>query len=755
MNSRPSHGTGAEPGTDPRPGDRESGAVGDGARAPHRHQTSSPLSLVTYEVVRSNLRDLVWEQRETITHLYRPPPATVAYRANATIHSGSGEPVFFGSGSLFLAAMGDAAVRQASAAAPDQLQLADGDVLMQDHVRTGLGCVIDTCVYAPVFLQGTLFAWVTSVVDHREHWTADEAVASQLCSSRPTKIVEAGDVREDLLRAWADRFRLAGTKELLLRSQVAAATTAHHRIGEIVRRYGADAVSATMRRVAVDTAGALTARLCTLPDGEWRESRYALVHGPGEPELSRVGIKMAKVGDRIRVALDGDGPPGESLRLYDDAFRACVLDALLPLLAWDQDSGGAGFARQVEFTFWERAERETSSPGATSTRHAVALAKSLAQHLAAKMLSASDLTRDHVYASAVPASDGSSHLEGVDSDRTGFAALLVDSASAATSASSLGDGIAAGDSSRGRMHPIHGVEDVEEALPLACIYRRKGASPGGHGQWRGGGSLTSTWIAHESAEVSSSSDAAPEVATPSLTPGLFGALPASEGAGRRASEHPAPDATRPGGLRRDGRAPAPPGSVAAEWESRFAVGGAIQVMHPPGEGFGDPLLRAPDAVALDVVDGRLSREDALEIYGVVLRGLEVDSEATLHLRQAERAQRLLLSRPPRRPVQGRFEDKARGALWTVLVGSEGSGGVLACAYCRQILSRTRHAYRWGCAELEIAPGPTPDPASGEVSGGDRGELGVRQYLCPRCATVLDSEICKPQDEPTDDVDIER
>jgi N-methylhydantoinase B len=716
MHSRPSHGTEGEPGT------------------PHRHQTSPKLSPVTYEVVRSNLRDLVWEQRETITHLFRPPPATVAYRANTTIHGGTGVPVFFGAGSLFLAAMGDAAVRQASETGPDQLELTDGDVFIQDHIRTGRDCVIDTCVYAPVFLEGALFAWVTSVVDHREHRTTDEPATSHLSPSGPTKIVEAGVVREHLLRAWAGRFRLSGTKELLLRSQVAAATTAHHRIGEIVRRYGADAVSATMRRVTVDTAGALTARLHTLPDGEWRESRYALVHGVEERELSRVGIRMAKVGDRIRVGLDGDGPPCDSLVLCGDAFRACVLEALLPLLAWDQDSGGAGFARQVEFTGWERAERESSSPEAISTRRGVALATSLAQHLAAKMLSASDLTRDHVFASSVPGTDGSGPLEGVGSDRTGFAAILVDPASAATSASSLGDGMAAGDSSRGRMHPIHDVEDLEGALPLACIHRRKGASPTGHGQWRGGGSLTSTWVAHGSAEVWCSLEAAPEVATPALAPGLFGALPAFGGVGRGTSGC---------------------WSVGGEAESRFAAGGAIQIMHPPGEGFGDPLLRAPDAVAMDVVDGRLLREDALEIYGVVLRGLEVDSEATLHLRQAERAQRLLYSRPPRRPVQGRFEDKARGALWTVLVGNEGSGGVLACAYCRQILSRTRQAYRWGCAELDIPPGPTPDSSSSEVTGGDWGELRVRQYLCPRCATVLDSEICKPQDEPTDDVDIER
>jgi N-methylhydantoinase B len=646
------------------------------------------------------------------------------------MHSGTGEPVFFGPGSLFLAAMGDAAVRRATDRAPDRFETVDGDVFVQDHIRTGLGCVIDTCVYAPVFLQGELFAWVTSVVEHREHRSADGAIASQVDQrpSPPTKIVEAGSLRQDLLRAWADRFRLSGTKEHLLKAQIAAARTAQHRIGEIVQRHGAEVVSATMDRVTVDTAAALTARLSTLPDGEWRESRYALVTGSDQRGLSRMGFKMAKIGDRIEVGLDGESPLGEPLLLSRDALRACVLDALLPVLAWDQDSGGAAFARRLEFTCGEQAGQATSVQPAVSTRRAVAVATSLAQHLAAKMLSASDLTREHILASTAPGTDALSHLEGVDFEQKRFAALLVDSTSAATGASSVGDGIPAGESHRDQLRPIHSVEDVERALPLLCLYRRKGASPGGHGQWHGGGSLTSTWVGHRSARVSTSSDAAPEATLPTLTLGLFGALPAFEDAVWLASERARLET--------------------AELE-------AIQIVHPPAGGFGDPLLRAPDSVASDVADGRLSREAALEIYGVLLRGLEVDSEATLQRRQAERDQRLLRSRPPRRPEQGRLEDKARGALWTVLVGSKGSGGVLACAYCRQILSRTRGAYRWGCAELDVPLGATTDPPPNEATSGAWGELGVRQYLCPRCATVLDSEICKPQDEPTDDVGIER
>jgi len=61
---------------------------------------------------------------------------------------------------------------------------------------------------------------------------------------------------------------------------------------------------------------------------------------------------------------------------------------------------------------------------------------------------------------------------------------------------------------------------------------------------------------------------------------------------------------------------------------------------PGGGGFGDPLTRDPELVRADVLDGYVSRERALEAYGVVLEGapdrvdgaLHVDLSATQRLR---------------------------------------------------------------------------------------------------------------------------
>jgi N-methylhydantoinase B/acetone carboxylase, alpha subunit len=61
-----------------------------------------------------------------------------------------------------------------------------------------------------------------------------------------------------------------------------------------------------------------------------------------------------------------------------------------------------------------------------------------------------------------------------------------------------------------------------------------------------------------------------------------------------------------------------------------------------GGGYGDPLEREPERVLNDVEAGIVSREEAKEIYGVVIEGddLVVDLAATDKLRASLRQERL-------------------------------------------------------------------------------------------------------------------
>jgi N-methylhydantoinase B len=64
----------------------------------------------------------------------------------------------------------------------------------------------------------------------------------------------------------------------------------------------------------------------------------------------------------------------------------------------------------------------------------------------------------------------------------------------------------------------------------------------------------------------------------------------------------------------------------------------VRVYTTGGGGYGSPLERDPEAVRLDVLDRRVSREAARDIYGVVLDGRDmVDHEATAAARSRLRA----------------------------------------------------------------------------------------------------------------------
>jgi N-methylhydantoinase B len=65
-----------------------------------------------------------------------------------------------------------------------------------------------------------------------------------------------------------------------------------------------------------------------------------------------------------------------------------------------------------------------------------------------------------------------------------------------------------------------------------------------------------------------------------------------------------------------------------------AAGTLIRVRTTGGGGWGDPLERDPSLVARDVLWGKVSPRSALEDYGIVLTGNEVDEDAT-HERRAQ------------------------------------------------------------------------------------------------------------------------
>jgi N-methylhydantoinase B len=69
------------------------------------------------------------------------------------------------------------------------------------------------------------------------------------------------------------------------------------------------------------------------------------------------------------------------------------------------------------------------------------------------------------------------------------------------------------------------------------------------------------------------------------------------------------------------------------------AGEVVRIETTGGGGWGDPLERDPESVALDVRQDKVSAEAARSEYGVVLVDADVDSAATKELRESLRAGR--------------------------------------------------------------------------------------------------------------------
>jgi N-methylhydantoinase B len=157
------------------------------------------------------------------------------------------------------------------------------------------------------------------------------------------------------------------------------------------------------------------------------------------------------------------------------------------------------------------------------------------------------------------------------------------------------------------------VEDIETHLPLRVTRYELRENANGAGQWRGGfGSVREF-------QFLSAGGFSVEGEGHAFAPwGFMGGLPGATA-----------ELTF---TRQDGTVEKLPSKVpyrAVEAGDRFVAVG------PSGGGYGDPRRRDPAHVLDDVLDGVVDRNDARDVYGVVITGDRIDEMATTALRGAD------------------------------------------------------------------------------------------------------------------------
>jgi N-methylhydantoinase B len=174
----------------------------------------------------------------------------------------------------------------------------------------------------------------------------------------------------------------------------------------------------------------------------------------------------------------------------------------------------------------------------------------------------------------------------------------------------------------------------------------------------------------------------------------------------------------------------------------IANGDVIEWTSPSAAGYGDPLLRDPEAVLADFVAGHLDEELALRVSGVVITEGTIDAAATSRQRLAVRRERL--GREPGDVVEPPTGAQRIGELLHVTNGRWWCNGA--------DLGSSEETYRMRATVRETRMRDTgPEFEVADIESVDR--FVFREYLCPVTGYRIDAEIAAEGSDIFTDIEI--
>lgn len=732
-------------------------------------EVADEIDPITYEVIRSNLWNINLEHGDVIKKSSGAPLVVYADDFNQSIHTELGDPVAFGPSILHFTGIADLGIKWTLEQRSASPGIREGDIFLHSDPYVGAAHQMDVSVYAPVFVEGRLFAWVLNVCHARDiggtqpgSWVVDAQDMFWESTPIPPMRIAANDILlRDAEEMYLRKSRSPAFCALELRSQVAGVLSAKSRLKLLIDRYGADVVKGVMHRMMDNCERAVRSRLSALPDGVWHSELYIGGVPRGERGIAKLVIEMTKSGERLRFGNAGTDAQGGAVNCPAGMWRAAILVAATAMLAYDQSLCAGGLLRCLDFEPVPGLRTSCSWPAAVSSGvnpHSVTYYQ--ASSLISKMFACDPQLSRRAMAPGGMHTLVTQSYSGTRGGRY-YAGATTDVMAGALGAFSFRDGVSSG----GIFYVPHSrtgdVEQWEQSYPLLCLYRREVPNGGGHGQWRGGRALVSAYIGHGVNDQKVVSNSAATSVTAGW--GLAGGLPGSGGWLRAAQDSGIRAVLAAGDLPGDSAAlnNAVSGLEAVEpfGARRLNEDDIFVTACASGAGFGDPLMRDPQHLVEDIASGDLNVEMAERIYGMVFSS---DGKPDLMKTEAKRAEmrqaRLATGRtfrPPADPAELAVGSVIRRQIMAerleLVIGKESS--VICCRVCGEAIAPGNENYKLRTPYIEIGL-DTIDPEQflppeSEVDA----RIVLRQYHCYNCATLIDSEIVRDTDPPVHDIRI--
>jgi N-methylhydantoinase B len=712
------------------------------------------LDPVTFEVISHKLAQLTDEQATTLQRTSGSVVVNEGQDFCVSIADARGNVFGLGDYAIVHATALQHAIRWTIENRADNPGIEEGDMFLLSDPWLGIAHQADVGLLAPVFVDGQLFAWVGNTMHMLDTGgpiagglnTAAKDVFSEPAPMPPTKLVRRGILQRDIEEMFTRRSRLPHLLALDMRAMIAANLVGVKRIQELAATYSPTTLHLAINRVQDNAEVEFRARLRELPDGRWSDVQLCEVSGDGDRKVYGIRGTMTKVGDKLSFDVsETDDQCGFFNSTWPTA-QGGLIAAVLPLLCPDLTWAPSGIQRAIDFKYRPGSIIAATFPAAVSAGPIAGglLATTLGTVLISKMLSCAPAALKENLFAVTSACIPANFFRGVAPDGSPILTLNVDTIPGGTGARSWRDGDEYAGISFAPSSRIPNIEHQEHASPFLWLFRRELIDSAGAGQFRGGVGGEAAFIPYGLDKPLDMMLGVHGAAIPSSR-GINGGLPA-----KAVSYRLYRDVDVLGEFA-EGRMPADASQFGSdvEWahpkisSMPFGLKDVFASSGSGGGGYGDPLDRDPALVTQDVTEGYVSVHFARTTYGVAIEDGKVDLVATDRLRADLRRQRL--GREPDRrpqPAQGDHQMLSENVAIT-------SRGDAICARCATELAHGSQDFKAGTHDRTVDmldQGLIWVPAAQFLDD----EVELRQYCCPGCGTLLETELSLAQDPVVSD-----
>jgi N-methylhydantoinase B len=491
----------------------------------------------------------------------------------------------------------------------------DDVVILNDPYRGGTHTP-DVTLTMPIFHEGDLLAIAVS----RAHWTdvggnLDTHIGGEGLRLPPLMLYREGKLNDALIEIIKNCTRTPQYVEGDIQAQIGALRAARDEMLRLADKYGAGVVKEGMREVLDYTQRMTAAAVERIPDGEYEGSDYIDSDGFSDDPVY-VRVKLIVRGNRITVDLSGSDPVtvGPINSPYGNTASA-IYYSLKFFLSPDAPPN-AGLYRQIDLNIPEGTWLNPSWPAPTfgcttaaSSKITAAIWEALAEAIPDRVIAPTCSECNWFVASAADPNTGALHV-------------LSDLPAGGWGGTPFSDGMHVTMDPLGNCQNLP-AETAEMLFPVRYNSYEMVTDSAGPGMHRGGCGvrLEVEFLGRGQIITMETSR------TREGSPGVNGGGRASRQ--RQLRKTRAGELETVGGLDDNGNwYPQMLGNVG------FKPGESFVFESGGGGGWGDPLRRDPQLVLEDVRNELLSREQADEVYGVVVNpALELDRDATERRRQ--------------------------------------------------------------------------------------------------------------------------